>query len=209
MGAQTQNQRLAGDAAARMRASEGIRQRQAAIRSAGPESQSGPASMFPGEGPPGPGAPRNTPPGMPPGMGPGGPGMPPGIGPNEESMFRRQEITAARDQSGRREEMYRQFQQAQAEREAMARGPAGRVAPGGAVERGAGMFGAPFGGAGQGPSGPRGGMPPFGGPEQPPFGGPGGPRGGIAFGPGRSTRTPEPGTPEYNELVARMRGLGR
>jgi hypothetical protein len=65
------------------------------------------------------------------------------------------------------------------------RGPAS-VAPGGAVERGAPIFGAPFGGAGQGPA----------------------PRSGIMFGPGRSTRTPEPGTPEYDQLVQRMRGMG-
>ena len=63
-------------------------------------------------------------------------------------------------------------------------GGAAEVAPGGAVERGAGIFGTPFGGAGQ-------------------------PRAGIAFGPGRANRMPDQGTPEYQQLVARMRGLGR
>lgn len=31
-------------------------------------------------------------------------------------------------------------------------------------------------------------------------------RGGIEFGPGRANRFPEPGTPEYQMAIARMRG---
>jgi hypothetical protein len=76
--------------------------------------------------------------------------------------------------------MFRQFQEAAAQR-----GEGAPVAPGGAVERGAGVFGAAFGGAGQGP------------------------RSGIAFGPGRANRMPDAGTPEYQQLVERMRSLGR
>ena len=179
MGAQTQNQALAGGAAARMKAAsasrEGIQQRRAALRSAegGEESapegiaealqarrsggpQTGRASMFPGEAP---GA------------------VPPGF---EEATYRRGEVTRERDRTGRREEMFRQFQEAAAQR-----GEGAPVAPGGAVERGAGVFGAAFGGAGQGP------------------------RSGIAFGPGRANRMPDAGTPEYQQLVERMRSLGR
>jgi len=33
-------------------------------------------------------------------------------------------------------------------------------------------------------------------------------RGGIAFGPGRANRFPEPGSPEYQMVIARMRGRG-
>jgi hypothetical protein len=164
MGVNTQNQRLAGNAAARLQAAQGsrqgIEQRRAAIRAAGQgEPETGPASMFPNEVP-GPGTP---PPGMP-----------------EEAVFRRQEITRERDRSGRREEMFRDFQNA-----AAARGETSEVTPGGAVERGAGIFGAAFGGAGQAP------------------------RSGIAFGPGRANRMPDANTPEYQQLVARMRGMGR
>ena len=181
MGAQTGNQALAGSAAARMQAAnasrEGIQQRRAALRSAegaseeaapeniaeaiqarrGPET--GRASMFPGEAP---GASPVTP--------------PPGF---EESTYRRGEVTRERDRTGRREEIFRNFERAAAER------GSSDVAPGGAVERGTGVFGAPFGGAGQGP------------------------RSGVAFGPGRANRMPDAGTPEYAQLVARMRGLGR
>jgi hypothetical protein len=32
-------------------------------------------------------------------------------------------------------------------------------------------------------------------------------RSGIIFGPGRSTRFPEPGTPDYAQLVERMRNI--
>lgn len=32
-------------------------------------------------------------------------------------------------------------------------------------------------------------------------------RSGIIFGPGRATRLPDPGTPEYKQLVERMRGV--
>jgi hypothetical protein len=34
-------------------------------------------------------------------------------------------------------------------------------------------------------------------------------RSGIAFGPGRSTRLPEQGSPEYEQLLQRVRGLGQ
>jgi hypothetical protein len=81
--------------------------------------------------------------------------------------------------------MYRDFQAAERG------GGTASVAPGGAVERGAQAFGTPFGGAGQGPAN----IPA---------------RSGIAFGPGRTTRTPEPGTPEFNDLIQRgRRALGR
>lgn len=162
MGAETQNQRLAGSAADRMRsaqaAREGIAQRQKAIEAAENAPQTGEASMFPGEAPGG-----NTP-------------LPPGL---EESTFRRGEVTRERDRTGRREEIFRDFQRGEGESAA--------VAPGGAVERGATAFGAPFGGAGQGQVQ--------------------GLRSGIAFGPGRSTRMPDAGTPEYQQLLQRMRGL--
>jgi hypothetical protein len=116
----------------------------------------------------------------------------------EESTFRRGEITAERDRNGRREEMYRDFQAAEQQQQQMraqmeaerARATAS-VAPGGAVERGAQAFGAAFGGAGQGPAN----IPA---------------RSGVAFGPGRTTRTPEPGTPEFNDLIKRGRkAIGR
>jgi hypothetical protein len=32
-------------------------------------------------------------------------------------------------------------------------------------------------------------------------------RSGIIFGPGRAARLPDPGTPEYKQLVERMRGV--
>jgi hypothetical protein len=183
MGAQTQGQALAGGAAARMQAAnasrEGIQQRRAALRGAeggeevtsegiveaiknrrGAGPQTGRASMFPGEAPGA--APAPSPSGF------------------EEATYRRGEVTRERDRSGRREELFRDFQNAAAER-----GGSSSVAPGGAVERGAGVFGAPFGGAGQNP------------------------RSGIAFGPGRSNRMPDAGTPEYQQLVERMRSMGR
>lgn len=162
MGAETQNQRLAGSAATRMRsaqaAREGIAQRQKAIEMAENAPQTGEASMFPRE------APRS---GVP---------LPPGM---EEATFRRGEITRERDRTGRREEMFRDFQRGA--------GESAEVTPGGAVERGATVFGAPFGGAGQGQTQ--------------------GLRSGIAFGPGRSTRMPEVGSPEYQQLLQRVRGL--
>lgn len=169
MGAETQNQRLAGSAATRMQAAqaarEGVAQRQKAIELAQKEPQAGEASMFPNE------APRAGATPLPPGM--------------EESYFRRSELTRERDRTGRREEMFRDFERG-AGTPAGSRTPA-EVTPGGAVERGATAFGAPFGGAGQGPTQ--------------------GLRSGIAFGPGRSTRMPDVGTPEYQQLVQRMRGL--
>jgi hypothetical protein len=192
MGAETQNQQLAGNSAARarmseslkaarrgesspmQRAAEGRARRRSALSGGGgaPEApgvvealaerfqeQSGPqvgkASMFPGERPGMADAPK-----------------PPGY---EEAVYRRGEVTRERDRTGRREEIFNNFQRAAGERET--------VAPGGAVERGAGIFGTSFGGAGQ-------------------------PLSGIAFGPGRANRMPEPGTPEYQQLVARMRGMG-
>jgi hypothetical protein len=162
MGADTQNQRLAGSAAARMRsaqgAREGIAQRRKAIELSEEAPQTGEASMFPGE------SPRGAVP-LPPGM--------------EEATFRRGEITRERDRTGRREEIFRDFQRGA--------GESAGVTPGGAVERGATAFGAAFGGAGQG----------------------GEARSGIAFGPGRANRMPDVNTPEYAQLVARMRGLGR
>lgn len=120
--------------------------------------QAGQASMFPREAP-------------------GGAGITPPTG-LEEATFRRQEITAERDRTGRREEIFRDFQRGMAQR-----GESGTVAPGGAVERGATVFGAPFGGAGQG----------------------GGLRSGVVFGPGRTTRMPERGTPEYEQMINKMR----
>ena len=166
MGAETQNQRLAGSAAARMRAAqdsrEGIEQRRAAIRQAEESApETGKASMFPGEAP-----------------GPSPVTPPPGA---EEMAYQRGEITRERDRSGRREEMFRDFE----------RGAAKPVAPGGAVERGAGVFGAPFGGAGQGEA-PGAGL-----------------RSGIQFGPGRTTRMPDVGSPEYQRLLERVRAMGQ
>ena len=120
--------------------------------------QTGKASMFPREAPGG-----STP-------------LPPGL---EESSFRRGEITRERDRTGRREEIFRDLQSGT--------GQTAEVTPGGAVERGATVCGAPFGGTGQGPAR--------------------GLRSGIAFGPGRSTRMPEPGSPEYQQLIQRARGL--
>ena len=196
MGAETQNQQLAGRSGARarmaeslkagrrgdntamQRAAEGRARRRSALSGSeggAPETpgvaealaerfqeQSGPqvgaASMFPGERPGMQDAPK-----------------PPGF---EEALYRRGEVTRERDRTGRREEIFRNFQRAAGE------GGGAEVAPGGAVERGVGIFGTPFGGAGQ-------------------------PRSGIAFGPGRANRMPDQGTPEYQQLVARMRGLGR
>jgi hypothetical protein len=192
MGAETQNQQLAGGSAARARLSENLRarrrgerpddtrreglaQRMGAVSAegrpeGGPESipealaerrqsfsrpEVGKASMFPGERPGIADAPK-----------------PPGY---EEAVYRRGEVTRERDRTGRREEIFRNFQRAA--------GESAEVAPGGAVERGAGLFGTPFGGAGQ-------------------------PRSGIAFGPGRSNRMPDQGTPEYQQLIARIRKLG-
>lgn len=175
MGAQTQNPRLAGSAANTLRTAQASRQadmermrlqaeqeRQAALqqekaRKAAP--QTGKASMFPGEAP----APGVTP--LPPGM--------------EEAVFRRGEITRERDRTGRREEIFRDFQRAEAN---------AATTPGGAVERGATAFGAAFGGAGQGPAQPL--------------------RSGIQFGPGRTTRMPDVNTPEYQQLINRVRNLG-
>lgn len=173
MGAETQNQRLAGDASRRAQALEGMQRRRAAIRGRGEapapgpagEQETGPASMFPNQVP---------------GGSFGGAQVPPGF---EEAAFRRSEVTRERDRSGRREELFNRFQQAAAER---GEPTTERIAPGGAVERGAGIFGAPFGGAGTG-----------------------GPTSGIAFGPGRANRMPDRGTPEYAQLIERMRGLGR
>ncbi len=167
MGAETQNQRLAGSAAARMRAAqgsrEGIEQRRAAIRQAEEAApETGKASMFPGEAP-----------------GPSAVTPPPGA---EEMAYQRGEITRERDRSGRREEMFRDF-----ERGAAQRGNTADVTPGGAVERGATVFGAPFGGAGQGA----------------------GLRSGIQFGPGRTTRMPDVGSPEYQQLLERVRAMGQ
>ena len=163
MGAETQNQRLAGSAATNMRsaqaAREGIAQRQKAIEMAEKAPQSGEASMFPGEAP----SPTQTP--LPPAM--------------EEAYFRRGEITRERDRTGRRAEIFADLQRGA--------GETAEVTPGGAVERGATAFGAPFGGAGQGPAQ--------------------GLRSGIAFGPGRSTRMPEVGSPEYQQLLQRVRGI--
>jgi hypothetical protein len=160
MGATTQNQRLAGSAETRMRsaqaAREGIAQRQKAIEMAENAPQTGEASMFPGEAPRG-----NVP--LPPGM--------------EEASFRRGEITRERDRTGRREEIFRDFQRGSEQ--------TAEVTPGGAVERGATAFGAPFGGAGQGR----------------------GLRSGIAFGPGRTTRMPDVGSPEYQQMIDKVRGL--
>lgn len=193
MGAETQNQQLAGGTAARARLAEDIRARRrgepagidregkerrinalsgSAPSQGGPESipealrarleegsrpEVGKASMFPGEAPGAQDAPK-----------------PPGY---EEAVYRRGELTRERDRTGRREEIYNNFQRAGAGNS--------EVAPGGAVERGAGIFGAPFGGAGQGP------------------------RSGMVFGPGRATRMPDQGTPEYAALVDRMRSMGR
>ena len=193
MGAETQNQQLAGGSAARARLAEDLRARRrgettgsmeaegrqrrmraleegasgegrpeniadvlAARREQASRPEVGQASMFPGELPGTSDAPK-----------------PPGY---EEAVYRRGELTRERDRTGRREEIFRNFQRAT--------GESAEVAPGGAVERGAGLFGTPFGGAGQ-------------------------PRSGIAFGPGRANRMPDQGSPEYQQLVARMRGLGR
>lgn len=163
MGAETQNQRLAGSAAQRLRAAqasrEGIAQRQKAIEVAEEAPQTGKASMFPGEAP----TQGATP--LPPGM--------------EEAYFRRGEITRERDRTGRRAEIFADFQRGA--------GESAEVTPGGAVERGATAFGASFGGAGQGANQ--------------------GLRSGIAFGPGRTTRMPEVGSPEYQQLLQRVRGF--
>lgn len=194
MGAETQNQQLAGGSAARARLSEDLRARRRgetpgrtsaegrerrirsleeegpgagrpegiaealrARREAESRPEVGKASMFPGERPGMADAPK-----------------PPGY---EEAVYRRGELTRERDRTGRREEIFRNFQRAA--------GEGAEVAPGGAVERGAGLFGRPFGDVGQGE------------------------RSGIAFGPGRASRMPDAGTPEYAALVERMRSMGR
>jgi len=149
MGAETQNQRLAGSAAARMRAAQA------------PAPETGKASMFPNEAP--------------------GPAINPPTG-AEEMAYQRQEITRERDRTGRREEIFRDMQRGAAER-----GVTAETTPGGAVERGAGVFGASFGGAGSG---------------QPP-------RSGIQFGPGRTTRMPEVNSPEYQALLQKVREMGQ
>lgn len=195
MGAETQNQQLAGNSAARarmaeslragrrgdntamQRAAEGRARRRSALSDGGaPEAsgvaeelaarmqeEAGPevgqASMFPNEAP-------------------GTADTPKPLG-YEEAVYRRGELTRERSRTGRREDLYRQFEQAAGER-----GNTAEVAPGGAVERGVGIFGTPFGGAGQ-------------------------PRSGIAFGPGRANRMPDQNTPEYAALVERMRSMGR
>jgi hypothetical protein len=193
MGAETQNQRLAGGAESRARlkeslearrrgerpvGEEGIRRRREMFARqeeeggpAGPEGlaeafrqrkeqemrpQVGEASMFPDEAPGVIGSDVPKPPGY------------------EEASYRRGEVTRERDRTGRREEIFRQFQQAAGEGTA-------EVTPGGAVERGAGIFGRAFGGAGEGG------------------------RAGIMFGPGRANRMPDAGSPEYQQLVERMR----
>ena len=193
MGAETQNQQLAGGSAARARLAEDLRARRrgetpgmsqeesrqrriraiegsgtqeeeapesiaealAARRQAENRPEVGKASMFPGEAP----GLADTP-------------RPPGY---EEAVYRRGEVTRERDRTGRREDIFRRFQRAADEGE--------QVAPGGAVERGASLFGTPFGGAGLGP------------------------RSGIAFGPGRANRMPDEGSPEYAALVERMRSM--
>jgi hypothetical protein len=94
--------------------------------------------------------------------------------------YQRQEITRERDRTGRRAEIFRDLQRGAAER-----GITAETTPGGAVERGAGVFGAAFGGAGRGQ----------------------GLRSGIQFGPGRTTRMPDVGTPEYQQMIDRVRGL--
>lgn len=98
MGAESRNPKLVNSAQARAQARaqalEGIRRRREAIESrpsaptAPAESQVGPASMFPNEAPPG----------------------------FEESAFRRAELSRARDVNGRREELYNQFREAEAQR---------------------------------------------------------------------------------------------
>lgn len=100
-------------------------------------SQAGRASMFPGEAPP------------------PSPARVPGT---EEAMYRRGDVTRARDaRPGAREEMYNNFARAEAERRAFNQGA----------------------------------------------------RSGIMFGPGRANRMPEPGSPEYNQLIQRARQLKR
>jgi hypothetical protein len=194
MGAETQNQQLAGGTAARARMAEDLKARRRGERpgmteaegrnrrmraledgapgEAGPGSiaeafrarreeeiapQVGQASMFPGERPGMADAPK-----------------PPGY---EEAVYRRGEVTRERDRTGRRAEIFRNFQRAA--------GEGAEVAPGGAVERGVGLFGRPLGDAGQGT------------------------RSGVVFGPGRANRMPDAGSPEYAALVERMRGMGR
>lgn len=101
MGAEFRDAKLAGSAEARAQALEGIRRRREAIESrpstptAPTEDQSGPASMFPNEAPPG----------------------------FEEGSFRRAELTRARDVNGRREELYDRFREAEAQRGGIAFGP--------------------------------------------------------------------------------------
>ena len=193
MGAETQNQQLAGSSIARAKLSEDLKARRRGERpdvsssegrerrisalaqraeEGSPETipdllrarreertrpQVGQASMFPGESP----GLTNEP-------------KPPGF---EEAVYRRNELTRERDRTGSRADIFRDFQRAA--------GEGAEVAPGGAVERGAGLFGRPLGDAGQGV------------------------RSGIAFGPGRASRMPDSGTPEYAALVERMRSMGR
>lgn len=194
MGAETQNQQLAGASASRARLAEELRSRRRgerprateeegrerrirSLEGGGPsegapegiadvlrarrESESRPevgqASMFPGERPGIADAPK-----------------PPGY---EEAVYRRGELTRERDRTGRRAEIFRDFQRAA--------GEGAEVAPGGAVERGAGLFGRPLGDAGQGVNS------------------------GIVFGPGRASRMPDAGTPEYAALLERVRSMGR
>jgi hypothetical protein len=157
MGSQVSNQNLAGSVTDATRQRQIAQQQLEADRDFEKAKRSAAASMFPNEPP----APAGTQP-------------PSGF---EEAVYRRGELTRERDRSGRRRELFRNFQQAT--------GEGAEVAPGGAVERGAGLFGAPFGGAGQGP------------------------RSGIVFGPGRANRMPEQGTPEYQALLERTRLMGR
>lgn len=87
----------------------------------------------------------------------------------------------------------RSIQQTQAS-PAQEQGVAPEFAPQAPMGRGSMM-----GGIGRGPE--MGGMPGMGrGPEIP---------SGINFGPGRANRTPEPGSPEYEQLLQRVRGLGQ
>jgi hypothetical protein len=114
-----------------------------------------------------------------------GPAIPPPTG-AEEMAYQRQEITRERDRTGRREEIFRDLQRGAAER-----GITAETTPGGAVERGAGVFGAAFGGAGRGQEQAQ------------------GLRSGIQFGPGRTTRMPDVNSPEYQQLLQRVREMGQ
>ena len=96
----------------------------------------------------------------------------------EEAQFRRSELTRERTRSGRREEMYNTFRQAAEQ----GRPGMNQGSPMGS-QQDSGNFGFADG-------------------ANPPI------RPGISFGAGRATRVPEPGTPGYEEFVARMRGAG-